>query len=181
MSFLNCCILICFKLYWVTLVHLLFFLLFVILSVWLLLLLRMAFFYRIVEEKKLCFNIWHNLNVEIISTINVKTITLKNLVQKIISHLHFEKDPPLYHTFTPNLLDPRRQIKFTFPLKKERLWTMDLHHGKHPLPPSIWQIVLKCTQTSESIISQLWRTQSKSYGLDKLSITPEFTVYIRVS
>ena len=39
-------------LYWVTLVHLLVFLLFVILSVWLLLLLRMTFFYRIVEEEK---------------------------------------------------------------------------------------------------------------------------------
>ena len=37
--------------YWVTVVHLLFFLLFVILSVGLLLLLRMTFFYRIVEEK----------------------------------------------------------------------------------------------------------------------------------
>ena len=139
-----------------------------------------TFFYRIVEEKMLCCNIWHNLNVKIISTINVKMITLKNAVQKNISH-PFKKDPPLYHTSASNLLDPRRQIKSTFPLKKERVWTTDLHHRKHPLPPSIWQIVLKCTQTSESAISQLWRTQSKSYGLDELGITPEFTVYIRVS
>ena len=58
---------------------------------------------------------------------------------------------------------------------------MDLHHGKHPLPPSILQFVLKCTQTSESAISQLWRTQTKSYGLDELGITPKFAVYIRVS
>ena len=58
---------------------------------------------------------------------------------------------------------------------------MDLHHGKYPLPPFIRQIVLKCTQTSESVISQLWRTQTKSYGLDEFGITPEFTVYIRVS
>ena len=84
--------------------------------------------------------------MKIISTINVKMITLKNSVQKIIT------------PSTPNLLDPRRQIKFTFPLKNERD-TMDLH-GKHPLPPSIWQIVLKCAQTSESAISQLWRTQT---------------------
>ena len=35
-------------------------------------------------------------------------ITLKNL------------DPPLYHTSTPNLLDTRRQIKFTLPPPSKR-------------------------------------------------------------
>ena len=58
---------------------------------------------------------------------------------------------------------------------------MDLHHGKIPLHPYIWKIVLKGTQTNESVIFQLWRTQAKSYGLGELGITPEFTVYIRMS
>ena len=58
---------------------------------------------------------------------------------------------------------------------------MDLHHGKHTLSPSIWQIVLKDTQTGESTISKLSRTQLKSYSLDELGITQEFTVYIRVN
>ena len=58
---------------------------------------------------------------------------------------------------------------------------MDFHHGKHTLPLSIWQIVLKDTQTGESTISQLSRTQPKSYSLDELGITQEFTVYIRVN
>ena len=99
-------------------------------------------------------------------------ITLKNL------------DPPLYHTSTPSLLDTRRQIKFTFPRKKREGLNYGFTSWEVPppsLPPSIWQIVLKCTQTSESVISQLWRTQTKSYGLDELGITPEFTVYVRVS
>ena len=32
------------------------------------------------NTKKLCFNIWHNLKENIISTIDVKMITVKNLV-----------------------------------------------------------------------------------------------------
>ena len=58
---------------------------------------------------------------------------------------------------------------------------MDLHHEKHALPSSIWQIVLKGTQTSESVFLNYGMTQTKSYGLEKLGYTPEFTVYIRVS
>ena len=58
---------------------------------------------------------------------------------------------------------------------------MDLHHGKHTLPPSICQIVLKGTQIGESTISKLRRTQAKSYRLDELGITQEFTLYISVN
>ena len=50
---------------------------------------------------------------------------------------------------------------------------MDLHHEKHALPSSIWQIVLKGTQTSESVFLNYGVTQTKSYGLEKLGITPE--------
>ena len=45
---------------------------------------------------------------------------------------------------------------------------MELHRGRHSLPSSILQIVLNGTETSESVISLLWRTQTKSYGLDAL-------------
>ena len=58
---------------------------------------------------------------------------------------------------------------------------MDLHHGKHTLPPSICQIVLKGKQTGESTISKLRRTQAKSYSLDELGITQEFSVYRSVN
>ena len=54
---------------------------------------------------------------------------------------------------------------------------MDLHHGRHSVPPFIQKIVLKGTQTSETAISQSRKTQTKSYGLDELGITLEFTVY----
>ena len=46
---------------------------------------------------------------------------------------------------------------------------MELHHGRHSLPSSILQIVLKGIETSESVISLLWEIQKKSYGLDELS------------
>ena len=50
---------------------------FVILSDWLPLLLRITFFFRIVEEEEnICSNMWHNFNRKIISTINVKMKTL---------------------------------------------------------------------------------------------------------
>ena len=69
---------------------------------------KMTFFYGIVEEEKInvSSNIWHNLNGKTISTVNVKMITLKNLVPKKISS-PFKKThcftilPPTFY----NLLD----------------------------------------------------------------------------
>ena len=50
---------------------------FVILSDWLPLLLRITFFFRIVEEgKNITSNMWHNVNRKIISTIKAKMKTL---------------------------------------------------------------------------------------------------------
>ena len=85
--------------------------------------------------------------------------------------------------FHPQFIGYQEAKKIHFPPFKKRgseLW-INIMGSIPSLPPSIWQIVLKCTQTSESVISQLLRTQTKSYGLDELGITPEFTVYIRVS
>ena len=94
-------------------------------------------------------------------------ITLKISIQKIIS------------PSTPNLLDPRRQIKFTFPLKKRK----GLNYGftwEAP-PPSLHLANCPevCTDKWECHFSVVEDTNS--YGLDELGITPEFTVYIRVS
>ena len=51
------------------------------------------------------------------------------------------------------------------------------YHGNHPLSPSILQIVLQDTQTSGNIIFQLWRAQTKRYGLHQLGTTPKITLY----
>ena len=94
-----------------------------------------------------------------------KRTTLKNLVPKNINPSFFKKPHPniiLPHLFY-NSLDPRKPIKFFSPLKNEGVQTMDLHHGKHSLCCSMLQIVQEGTQ---SAISQLWRTQTKCYGLD---------------
>ena len=57
---------------------------------------------------------------------------------------------------------------------------MVFYRGKHPVPPSILQVDLQGTQANESISSQFWRGQAKSYGLLVLGTTPELTI-IQVS
>ena len=98
---------------------------------------------------------WHSLNRKIISTINVKIITLINFVQEDISFSFlifldqeidswFTNHKPLIQTlpytilplFFYNLLDPKGKMQFTFPLTTRELWTTDLHHGKHSLHPA---------------------------------------------
>ena len=55
---------------------------------------------------------------------------------------------------------------------------MELYHERHFLPTSILEIVLKVTETNESVMSQIWRTQTKSYGLDELD-TNQNLLYIK--
>ena len=57
---------------------------------------------------------------------------------------------------------------------------MELHHGRQSLPSSIFQIVLKGTETCESVISLLWRTQTELW-VGRVGYKPEFTFYERVS
>ena len=65
---------------------------FVILSDWPPLLLRITFFFRIVEEEQnICSNMWQDFNRKIISTINVK---MKTLSPKKYQLLLFEKILP---------------------------------------------------------------------------------------
>ena len=56
--------------------------------------------------------------MKIISTINVKMITLKNLVQKIFSHPLFKKTHP-YTILPPPIIGSQEANKIHFPLKKE--------------------------------------------------------------
>ena len=55
---------------------------------------------------------------------------------------------------------------------------MELYHERHFLPTSILEIVLKVTETNESVMSQIWRTQTKSYGLDELD-TNQNLLYVK--
>ena len=55
---------------------------------------------------------------------------------------------------------------------------MALYHERHCLPFSILEIVLEGTETSESVISQTWRTQIKSNGSDDLG-TNQNLLYLK--
>ena len=55
---------------------------------------------------------------------------------------------------------------------------MVLYHERHFLPTPILEIVLKVTETNECVMSQIWRTQTKSYRLDELD-TNQNLLYIK--
>ena len=55
---------------------------------------------------------------------------------------------------------------------------MALYHERHCLPFSILEIVLEGSETSESVISQTWRTQIKSNGSVELG-TNQNLLYLK--
>ena len=50
------------------------------------------------------------------------------------------------------------------------------YHEKEPFNPSVMQVVLQKAQVNESIGSQFWKGQTKSYGLLELGTTQELAI-----